>query len=249
MTEKTHQTIMHEFPKQRSILPEAYQQIYSNHYKSNRDGGTSAASLSQKMEAWMHKKVAADLKNKIPESTLEIGAGTLNQLQYEADTVYDIIEPFKDLFKDAPELKKINSIYTDISEIENKKYERITSVATFEHITNLPYVVAKTCTLLNKGGTLRVAIPNEGTILWKLGWMFTTGLEFKFKYNLKYSTLLYHEHVNSANDIEVVLKHFYSDIKCNVFGIHKSLGLYRFYECRNPKYDIANTFLENEKHS
>lgn len=237
--------IINRFPKKRSVLPTAYQKIYALHYKSNRDGATSAASVAQKMEAWMHKKVACDLVNDdLNIQTLEIGAGTLNQLQYEHVTSYDIVEPFSKLFEKSNYLDNINNIYEDIKIIENKTYDRITSIATFEHITDLPAVIAKACTLLKDDGVMRIAIPNEGSILWKMGWMFTTGLEFKIKYNLKYSTLLYHEHVNNANEIEEVLNHFFSNIKSSVFGIHKELAFYRFYECRKPKASIVDDFLK-----
>ncbi|MFA6404140.1 MAG: hypothetical protein WCX31_21320 [Salinivirgaceae bacterium] len=246
MQNKKNQETIDSFPRVRKPLPEEFQKVYATHYKSNRQGKTSAASMSQKMESWMHKKVAADLsKDDLQIKTLEIGAGTLNQLKYEPQTTYDIIEPFTELFSDSNQLNRINTIYSDIREIENRNYDRITSIATFEHINDLPFVVAKTCLLLNDGGALRAAIPNEGTILWKLGWMFTTGLEFKLKYNLKYSTLLYHEHVNNAADIESVLNFFYFDIKCHVFGVHKKLGLYRYYECKKPKVEVAQNYLSN----
>src|SRR3954454_5682863 len=68
-------TVLSRFPKQRRPLPEAYQKIYVQHYKRNREGGSAASSLAQKMEAWMHRKVAADVAglSTVP-STLEIGA-------------------------------------------------------------------------------------------------------------------------------------------------------------------------------
>ena len=240
--------ILERFPKTRPPLPKVYQDIYETHYKSNRAGDTSAASLSQKMEAWMHKKVAADLyHDDINIKTLEIGAGTLNQIPYEYKTQYDIIEPFRQLFKQSSHLSQVNTVYNDICDINNKEFDRITSIATFEHITNLPYVVAKTCLLLKDKGVLRTAIPNEGTILWKLGWMLTTGLEFKIKYKQKYSTLLYYEHVNNADEIEYVLNYFYNNVNSKVFGVHKKLGLYRFYECKAPKFETAEKYFEQQK--
>ncbi|HBS84977.1 MAG: hypothetical protein A2W91_07060 [Bacteroidetes bacterium GWF2_38_335] len=233
------------FPKTRNELPEAYQKIYAEHYKKNREGQTSASSMSQKLERWLHRKVAADLKGRNNLATLEIGAGTLNQLKYENTRPYDIIEPFSKLFAGSEFLNRINAIYTDISEIpSDKKYDRITSIATFEHITNLPEVVAKTCLLLNEGGTLRVSIPNEGTILWKMGWKFTTGIEFKHKYGLDYGVLMRYEHVNTAREIEEVLKFFYSKAKCSCFGISRGLALYRYYECSAPKVSVATDWLK-----
>lgn len=226
------------YPKIRTVLPEAYQKIYENQYKSNRKGESSASSLSQKVEGWLHKKVAADLNNSPQKkSTLEIGAGTLNQLDHEQTEPYDIVEPFTKLFEDSEHLSKIRNIYKSIHDIsDDAKYDRITTIATFEHVLDLPQVVEKTCKLLNKGGTLRVSIPNEGCWLWTLGWRMTTGLEFKIKHGLDYNVLMKHEHVNNADEIGEVLKYYYSTVKVSYFGLGKHFALYRFYECSNPKH-------------
>lgn len=232
------------YPKKRIKLPDRYKKIYSEHYKKNRDGETIASSLSQKMEAWMHKKVAADVINKRNVPTLEIGAGNLNQLKYEQTQPYDIVEPFKKLYINSPFKNKVNEIYSDIEEINHtKKYERITSIATFEHITDLPKVVAKSCILLTESGVLRVSIPNEGTFLWKLGWQLTTGLEFKIKYGLDYGILMKYEHINTADEIEQIIKYFYRKVKCSYLGINKHFALYRSYECIKPKLDLAMSYL------
>jgi hypothetical protein len=197
------------------------------------------------MESWLHKKVAQDVPKKHTKKTLEIGAGTLNQLDYEESIHYDIVEPFKKLYLDSPNFEKINNFYEDVNEIDlNNKYDRITSIAVFEHITNLPEVVAKSCLLLNDKGTLRTSIPNEGTFLWTLGWKLTTGIEFKLKYKLDYSVLMKYEHVNTANEIENILNHFFEKNRCKVFGISKNFGFYRFYESSNPKIEIAKEYLK-----
>lgn len=236
------------YPKIRPELPQAFQQIYAEHYKKNREGQTSASSLAQKMEGWLHRKVAKDLNGSKDQSTLEIGAGTLNQLRYEQTKPYDIIEPFTELYTHSEFRDQINDVYQDIAQInESKRYDRITAIATFEHITDLPNVVAKTCILLNEKGTLRVSIPNEGTFLWKLGYTLTTGIEFKLKYGLDYSVLMNYEHVNTANEIEQVLKYFYEKVKCSCFGINRKIAFYRFYECSNPKVEIAKEYLESLK--
>ena len=233
------------YPKIRPILPEDFQRIYNEHYKNNRDGETTGASLAQKMESWMHKKVAKDVKKESDKSTLEIGAGTLNQLKYEKTEQYDIIEPFTELYANSPYLKRIRNIYRDIDEIElSVKYDRITSIATFEHILDLPKVVAKSAQLLKENGVLRVAIPNEGTILWKLGWKFTTGLEFKRKYGLDYEVLMKHEHVNTADEIEKILNYFFKKCQCSCFGLRKKWAFYRFYECSEADIESAEKYLK-----
>ncbi|HET6556477.1 MAG TPA: methyltransferase domain-containing protein [Prolixibacteraceae bacterium] len=233
------------FPKVRNELPLEFQKIYSEHYKKNREGQTSASSLAQKMEAWLHRKVAKDVNGLSNKSTLEIGAGTLNQLMYEQTAPYDIIEPFVELYANSKFLNRVHKVYKDIDEVdEANKYDRITAIATFEHITDLPKVVAKTCIHINDGGTLRVSIPNEGTFLWKLGYSLTTGIEFRMKYKLDYSILMNYEHVNTAKEIEQVLNYFYGQVKCSCFGINKSIALYRFYECSKPNRQAAEEYLK-----
>lgn len=234
-----------DFPKKRIELPQRFKEIYAEHYKNNREGNTTASSMAQKMEAWLHKKVAADVTKDSNKSTLEIGAGTLNQLKYEKTQPYDVIEPFKSLFADSPFLKNVRNIYSDIDEIDlSTKYDRITAVATFEHVVDLPKVVAKSCLLLNNSGSLRIAIPNEGTFLWTLGWRMTTGLEFQRKHGLDYGILMRYEHVNTAAQIEEVLKYFYKNLKCSVFGLSKQIALYRFYECTQPNVELAKEYLK-----
>jgi hypothetical protein len=232
------------YPKIRPKLTPDFEKNYNEHYKNNRDGATTGASLAQKMESWMHKKVAKDVKNNTQKSTLEIGAGTLNQLKYEKTEPYDIIEPFTELFVNSQYIKHIRTVYKDMDEVETSvKYDRITSIATFEHILDLPKVVAKSALLLNENGVLRVAIPNEGSILWKLGWKFTTGLEFKSKYGLDYEILMKHEHVNTAAEIEEILNYFFKKCKCSCFGMGKKIAFYRFYECFEPNVETAKKYL------
>jgi hypothetical protein len=141
-------------------------------------------------------------------------------------------------------LSRVRNIYSDINDIsDNKKYDRIVSIATFEHLLDLPKITAKCGLLLNSTGSLRIGIPNEGHMLWRLGQTVSTGLEFRIKYNLNYRILIQHEHVNVADEIEDVLKYFYRDVKCNVFGLSKRLSLYRFYECKTPILDRCKEFL------
>ncbi|TCK68518.1 hypothetical protein DFQ05_0026 [Winogradskyella wandonensis] len=233
------------YPKKRPPLSEKIQDIYDEQYKSNRDGITPASGLAQKMERWLHQKVCSDVGRVHNKKTLEIGAGTLNQLQYEESNHYDIIEPFKKLYYKSRYLEKIKNIYNDIDEIGlSNKYDRITSIATFEHITDLPKVVAKSCLLLKPKGSLRTSIPNEGTFLWTLGWKLTTGIEFRLKHGLDYGNLMRHEHVNNAREIDEILNYFYENNTCSVFGLSKGIGFYRFYESKNPNRDRAENYLK-----
>ncbi len=234
-----------QFPKRRPALPAGIAEIYTAQYKSNRAGRTAASSLAQKAEAWMHRQVAHDLAAKpAGQSTLEIGAGTLNQMAHEPESgPYDIVEPFKDLYTGSPFLPRVRNIYADIAQVpDTMRYHRITSVATFEHICNLPQVVAKAGRLLEPDGTLRAAIPSEGTPLWILGWKLTTGLEFRLKRGLDYGALMKHEHVNTAREIEQVLRYFFTAVESRVFGLSKYLSLYQFHVCSCPDLAKCNAW-------
>lgn len=228
-----------QFPKTRPALPPALERLHARTYEANRQGETTASSLSLMLERWLHRQVAADVTGGVgsqSKTTLEIGAGTLNQLPHEPVVgPYDIVEPFRTLYFGSPLLTRVRTVYADIAEVPaSARYDRITSTATFEHLTDLPRVVAAAGRLLAPDGALRVAIPSEGTPLWTLGWKLTTGLEFRLKHGLDYGLLLRHEHVNTAREIEAVLRHYFADLRARVFGLSRSLSFYQFFECRGP---------------
>ena len=110
-------TILSAYPKTRIDLPDEYKAIYEKHYLANRNGQYKTTSISQRLESWMHRQVATDLRPGVEVSTLEIGAGTLNQLPYEqVFGPYDIIEPFRVLYETAPGRERIRHTFDDISE-------------------------------------------------------------------------------------------------------------------------------------
>ena len=235
------------FPKQRPPLPPAYQALYTAHYKSNRQGQTAASSLVQRMEGCLHRQVARDVAGSVApgKTTLELGAGTLNQLPYEpAGPAYDIVEPFAALYEGSPHLPRIRHIYDDITAVPPAhRYDRITSVATLEHIADLPAVVARAGLLLADEGVFRASVPSEGTWLWTLGWRLTTGLEFRLRHGLDYGVLMRYEHLNTAAEIEMVLMHFFADVRCRVWGLSKGISLYRYYECYRPVLARCQAYL------
>jgi SAM-dependent methyltransferase len=234
-------TLLLRFPKQRLELPEAYRKIYAEHYKRNREGRSPASSLSQKMESWMHHKVAEDLARAPREcSTLEIGAGNLNHLQYEPPSEqYDVVEALGDLVAVSSNRFRVRNDFRGLAEIGDRHYDRIISIAAFEHYCDLPDVVQSCASLLAPGGQLRVAVPSEGSLLWRLGWELTTGLEFRWKYGLDYGVLMKHEHVNTAAEIEAVLRLCFSTVRRSVFGIRPRFSFYQFFECRKDQAVVS----------
>ena len=109
---------------------------------------------------------------------------------------------------------------------------------------DLAEVVARAGLLLDSDGSLRVSIPSEGTPLWTLGWKLTTGLEFRLRHGLDYGILMRHEHVNSAREIETLLRHFFDDVEDAAFGLSKGLSLYQFYACERPNLQRCAAYLE-----
>ena len=233
--------VLARFPKTRPALPPKLQAIYTRQYLENRAGATPAASLSQRLERWLHHQVAADVKDGAARSTLELGAGTLNQLAFEPPSdAYDIVEPFEELYRDQPQRDRIREVFADASDVPaDRLYDRVTSVAALEHICDLPLVLARAVRHLEPGGTLRAAIPSEGGFLWKLGWMLTTGLEFRLRHGLDYGLMMAHEHVNDAQDIETLLRALFEDVQVKSFGLGRQLSLYRFLAVQNPRLDVA----------
>jgi trans-aconitate methyltransferase len=196
----------------------------------------------------MHHRVAADVAAGSPKATLELGAGNLNQLPYEPNShPYDIVEPFRDLFESSPLVPRIRNVYGDIAEIPGtNRYDRITSVAVLEHVENLPELVARAGQLLTQGGSFRAGIPSEGTILWRLGWQLTTALDFRARYKLDYKVLMRYEHVNTAAEIEEVLRYFFGTTQRRVFGLMRSFSFYQFFACSQPRVERCADYLQHQ---
>lgn len=237
--------ILAGFPKVRAPLPAEFQAIYDQQYKSNRAGETTAASASQRLERWMHRQVAADVRGGPRGATLEIGAGTLNQLPFEPPGApYDVIEPFAALYADSPSKSRVRRFFNDIAEVPaGETYARITSVAALEHVCDLPVVLARAALLLTPDGELRAAIPSEGGFLWRLGWSLTTGLEFRLRHGLDYGVLMAHEHVNAAREIEALVQTLFERVEIRAFGLGRQLSLYRFMAASRPRRDVAQAWL------
>ena len=210
-----YQEILKRYPKKRIVLEQEYLKVYNEHYKNNRGGQGFANMIAQKMESWMHKIVS----KKEGEDILELGAGNLNHIKYEKSFKnYDIVEPFKELYKNETHLNKVRKEFVSIFEVKNS-YDKIISK-----------------NLLKKRGILQVAVPCEGEIAFKLGWLITTAIAFKIKYNLDYSKMIKYEHVNTLNEILIILKNNFKIKKFSrspfILPI-KNFSFYAYIECEN----------------
>ena len=231
MNRENYQKLLKKFPKKRITLSDEYLKVYTEHYIANRGGVGFVNYIVQKMESWMHKKAS----NKTAYDILELGAGNLNHVKYEKSfSNYDIIEPFKDLYQNSTDLKKIRNIFSSTSEVNNK-YDKIVSIATLEHLINLPEEIMLCRNLLKPNGIFQIGIPCEGEFAFRFGSYLTSGIAFKLKFNLDYRRIMDHEHVNSLDEIIKILKNNFKIVNfCRspfILPI-KNLSFYAFVECK-----------------
>ncbi len=241
-------TMFQQFPKTRPVLPPEFQRIYERHYRANRDGASPVSAVAQRLEAWMHRQVAADVAARNSQgATLELGAGTLNHLAFEQGAAaYDVVEPSEFFYRDSSHRSRVRTIYRDIAEIPAElRYARIISVAVCEHLCDLPAIVARSGLLLAQRGSFRAGIPSEGTILWRAAQSLSTGLEFGLRHGLDYRVFSNYEHVNTADEIEQVLGYFFHALEAKFFGLSRGLSLYRFYACGEPDRERCERYLSD----
>ncbi|NOQ76549.1 MAG: methyltransferase domain-containing protein [Methylococcaceae bacterium] len=222
--------IINTFPKERPKLSIAHKANFEDEYKANREGKAGLATqVAHWLEKWMHKKTS---QNNVEADLLEVGAGTLNHVFYETHTRhYDIVEPFESLFVDKKdEAKKIRAFYKAISEIpKEQKYDRIVSIATLEHMINLPMELRLINSLLVPNGRLQIGIPTEGGFLWGLAWRITTGLSYRIRTGLSYSVIMRHEHINTEDEIIALIKYYFKGVKVRRFPLnYKHLSFYTY---------------------
>jgi hypothetical protein len=241
-TQNKIDAILASYPRIRPPLTSEHEKLYIQEYKKNREGDRRVDNLAQKIETWMHHQVV----NHKSEDLLELGAGTLNHIKYEnPDTVYDIVEPFTELYQNSPRLNQVRDIYCSLEEIsQEKKYSRIISIATLEHMTNLPLEIARSAAHMRNNSIFQAGIPSEGGFLWWLGWRCTTGVSYWLRNRLDYGVLMRHEHVNKANEIIAIVEYFFEHVKIKRFPMpFHFLSLYTYLEATKPHMDRVEQLI------
>jgi len=236
------EALLQTYPRCRPALPPEQQAGYVEHYRSNRAGKRGLSRIVVQLESWMHRKVSAGVTG---GNLLEIGAGNLNHVPYLPDgCTYDAIEPFRELWEDSPHRSRLRHMYVDVQEIpQNVKYDWIFSVAVLEHLTDLPFLLARSGLLLRDGGTFRAGFPSEGGLLWGLAWRLTTGIEYRLRRGLDYGAIMRHEHLNTAGEILALLNHFFEQVEVLRFpSSFEHLSFYTTAIARRPRLDRCRSF-------
>ena len=243
------EALIDTYPRVRPPLSDAWQAAYHKVYLQSRDGKTWLYGITQKLEAWMHKRVAA---NAAPGGrVLELGAGTLNHLRWEPEaSVYDVVEPYAALYEGRPATSRVRAFYADIADVPRENvYDRIVSIATLEHVLDLPRLLAEAALRMSPGGSFIAGIPSEGGMLWGLSWRMSVGLACKLRTGLNYGDLMRHEHVNQAKEIRSLCSHFFDACRVRRFPTPAHhLSLYACLYCERPRLDRCRAFLERDKH-
>ncbi len=228
--------LLASYPRTRPELPPKLAAIYHDTYVSSREGRGLLYRITQSLEGWMHRRVAATAKP--GESVLELGAGTLNHLPREPATdAYDVVEPYTALYEGREAAKRVRAFYRDIADVPAAdRYDRIISIATLEHVLDLPKLVATAADRLAPGGVFAAGIPSEGGALWGLAWRSSVGLSFRLRTGLNYGDLMRHEHVSGADEIVAVVGHYFRQVRIRRFPLPLLHGsLYTYLECREQE--------------
>jgi hypothetical protein len=232
--------LLRSYPRTRPPLPEAHRRIYLDEYRRNRGvSGGVLFRVTASLEGWMHRKIARLQTGRL----LELGAGTLNHLQYEPALPYDIVEPWPALYQHSGMRDRIAHAYASISDIpEHVRYARVISVAVLEHVENLPDLVARSGLLLAGDGVFQAGIPAEGGMLWGLAWRSTTGIAYRLRTGLPYAPVMRYEHLNTAAEIIAILRHFFRSVALSWFPLpSQHLSFYCYIEARDPDLDACRS--------
>ena len=88
---------------------------------------------------------------------------------------------------------------------------------------------------LKENGIIQIAVPCEGELAFKLGWMLSSGIAFRLKHNLSYSKLIKYEHVNTLKEISILLHNNFKVTKFHrspLFLPIKNFSFYAYFECK-----------------
>ncbi len=236
------EALLATYPRSRPALPPRQQASYVEHYRANRAGERGLSRIVVQLESWMQRRVAEGVTG---GDLLEIGAGNLNHVPYLPEACsYDVVEPFAELWRDSAHRSRVRHVYSDVREIPpGAHYDCIFSVAVLEHLTDLPFILARSGLLLRGGGTFRAGFPSEGGLLWGLAWRLTTGIEYRLRRGLNYGNIMRHEHLNTASEIRALLAYFYQRVEISRFPLpFEHLSFYTAAKAAEPRLDRCRSF-------
>jgi ubiquinone/menaquinone biosynthesis C-methylase UbiE len=155
------------------------------------------------------------------KSTLEIGAGIGEHLEYEVLSsnqlanyyAIDIRENM--ILQHRKRFPNVNSIVADCQSrmpFDNASFDRIIAIHVLEHLPNLPAAINEIYRLLSNdggGGTFSIVIPCEGSMAYSFCRKISAQRIFEKRYKQSYKWFIEQEHINSPAEIfQEIQKYF-----------------------------------------
>ena len=240
-------TLLAQFPKVRPPLPDAYARIYTQYYQANRGGCTPASALAQRVESWLHRQVARDVRRPgtAAERHPEIGAGTLNHLPYEpATTRMTLSSPLRPCTPTRPG--------GPASAISGAICATCTCMPAMPASSpSPPSNTWRPCPWCWPGHrTTPRALrrparghPERRHWLWRLGWHVAD----RTRVSPPVRPRLRRAHAPRARqhgpEIAALLRYFYGTVRQRVCGLSPAHSLYQFYAASDPRLDRCGAYL------
>ncbi|MFI5043149.1 MAG: methyltransferase domain-containing protein [Acidimicrobiales bacterium] len=143
-------------------------------------------------------------------STLEIGAGLAEHLEYEVLTPEqrrnyhcNELRPVmaEEIRKRFPEVQTVIGDCQERMEFADHSIDRVLAIHVLEHLPNLPAAIAEVHRLLASDGQLLVVIPTEGGLAYSLARKISAERLYKRRFGGDYSWFYKREHINMPAEI------------------------------------------------
>ena len=153
------------------------------------------------------------------KTTLEIGAGLGEHLQYEKLTPEQEANYYANEFRPnmAAEIRRrhprVQTVVADCQEsfdFADGFFDRFIAVHVLEHLPNLPATIREAYRLLKRpGGQLLVVIPCEGGLAYSMARKISAQRIFEKTYGISYDIFIKREHINLPNEIYAELDPYF----------------------------------------
>jgi len=152
-------------------------------------------------------------------TTLEIGAGLGEHLQYEKLTDEQLSEYYCNEFREnmAAEIRRrypaVKTVVGDCQQrmpFADEFFDRIVAVHVLEHLPNLPACIREVYRLINKrSGRFLVVIPTEGSPAYALARKISAERLWNKHFNVNYAEFYKREHINLPDEIQEELAPYF----------------------------------------
>jgi len=150
-----------------------------------------------------------------PGTTVEIGAGLGEHIQYEclADKEYIAVEILPEMAAEIS--RRYNEVTTIVGDcqarlpFDDASVDRVLAIHVLEHLPNLPSTVAEVHRILRPGGCFQVCIPCEGGMAYSLARKISAERAFKKRYGMSYDWFIQNEHINHPHEIVETLSEYF----------------------------------------